>query len=184
MTQHDLLRRTHHHYSELRRKNAFPDMPNLHFVAVKRACERAEVNEALFDRVAKALDDAVGWARFRSELGWTCCPPSGFVDSGPPVMAEWLDEEGVSHRLIPAPNAVGQALIVTTRDRKLGGNDCPGKHEIPALRQHVEVLGHSRVYPFTHVAYDVYWGLPQDDSPSATRRMFDRFAGFLEQKGG
>lgn len=184
MKRLDLLRRTHTGYGKLR--EAFGDLPDLAMVAVARTSESAAMDRELFDRVTDALaaKGAVGWARFRSELGWSGCPPPGFDVSGPPIMAEWLDRNGVSRRLTPPPSVTGRALIVAIDDRRLGGDDCLEEHEIPALRQRVEVLAHSRVESFEHLAYDIYWGLPQDGSPSATRRLFDRFAGFLPQKEG
>ncbi len=184
MKQLDLLRRTYADYCKLH--GAFDDLPRLAPVAVARTSGSAAMDRELFDRVTKVLagKGAVGWARFRSELGWSGCPPPCFELSGPPIMAEWLDGNGVSHRLTPAPNAAGRALIVTIRDRMLSESDCLKEGEIPALRQRVEVLAHSRIDPFTHVAYDVYWGLPQNGSLSATHRLFDRFAGFLPKKGG
>ena len=184
MKRLDLLRRTHADYSKLRK--ALDDLPHLAMVAVARTSESAAMDRELFDRVTVALGDngAVGWARFRSELGWSGCLPPGFEISGPPIMAEWLDGNGVAHRLTPAPNVVGRALIVAVSDRTLGEGDGLEEREIPALRQRVEVLAHKRIAPLEQVAYDVYWGLPPNGSQSATRRLFDRFAGFLPKKEG
>ena len=182
MSELDLLRETFTDYCKLRQTHS--DLPEMSLVAVRRNPERAAADKKLFERVTKILvkDHLVGWARYRSELGWTNHPPSCFERSGPPIMAEWFDkEEGTAYRLTPAPSATGTALIVTVRDRKLGSNDCLKEHETPALRQRLEVLAHPRIKPFTHIVYEVYWGLPENGSPSATRRLFDRFAGFVQE---
>lgn len=180
MSKLDLLRETLADYCSVR--EALSDLPEMSLVAVQRKPQRAASDEALFDRVTKILveDHAVGWARYRSELGWTDHPPPCFEQSGPPIAAEWLDEDGTAYRLTPAPSAVGEALIVAVRDRKLGPGDSLCAGEVPALRECLKVLAHRRIKPFTHIAYAVYWGLPESGSPSATRRLFDRFAGFKQ----
>ena len=161
------------------------DLPELSLVAVRREPKQKAADITLFERVTTALAAGPhGWARFRSELGWTGHPPPCFEQSGPPIMAEWLDCDGTAYRLTPAPNAVGEALIVSVRDRVLRQDEGLAKGEIPALRQHVEVLALPRVNCSTHIAYEVYWGLPRDGSLSATRRLFDRFAGFVIENTG
>ena len=187
MNQLGLLRQTHADYCKLRKtKDGLSDLPDLELVAVARTFESAAMDRRLFDRVAKALagNRTDGWARFRSELGWSGCPPPCFERSGPPIMAEWLDGTGKAHRLTPEPNAVGRALVVTVSERPLNEGDSLKGDEFPVLRQCLEVMAHSRVKPFTHIAYKVYWGLLQNGSPSATRRLFDRFAGFRSRKEG
>lgn len=180
MNDLDLLRETFDDYCAVRR--TLCDLPELSLVVVRRTCEQAAADRrVLFEKVTKVLDEvgSSGWARFRSELGWSGAPPPSFEQSGPPIFAEWLDGKGIAHRLSPAPNAAGTALTVAVHDRALGSLDGLAEGEAPALRQRLEVLAHPRVAPFTHIAYEVYWGLPGNGSPSATRRLFDRFAGFL-----
>ena len=183
MTELELLRETLADYCKVRQ--TLSDLPELSLVAVRRKREQVAADADLFEKVKKALAGPNGgWARFRSELGWTCRPPPCFETSGPPIMAEWLDERGVAYRLTPAPSVAGQALIVSVRTRALGHGDSLRDGEEPALRQSLEVLAHTRVDPFTHIAYEVYWGLPPNGSSSATRRLFDRFAGFIEKQEG
>ena len=179
MNELDLLRETFADYCAVRR--TLCDLPELSLVAVRRTCEQAAADDALFEKVTKVLAEAgsSGWARFRSELGWSGALPPPFERSGPPIVAEWLDDKGIAHRLSPASNAAGTALMVEVHERALGSCDGLAEGEVPALRQHLEVLAHPRVAPFTHIAYEVYWGLPGNGSSSATRRLFDRFAGFL-----
>ena len=186
MTPLQLLRQTLEDYREMRA--SFSDMNELELVAVRREREVAPADEALFDRVAREIaDGAQGWARFRSELGWTGNPPPRFEESGPPVAAEWLcrdgAEAGTAFRLTPAPapGAVGKALIVSARHRALGESGGLEDGEIACLRQRAAVLAHKCLQPSRRIAYDVYWGLPDsDESQSALRRLFDRFAGFEE----
>ena len=187
MTRLEALRETLADYRKMR--EAFPDMDELQLVAVRRERETVAADEALFDRVAREIDadGAHGWGRFRSELGWTGQPPPAFAESGPPVAAEWLrregEEAGVAFRLTPAPDAAGKALIVTASHRDLGESDRLEDSEIPCLLQCAAVLADGRL-PFRRIAYDIYWGLPDnDESGSAMRRLFDRFAGFREQEG-
>ena len=179
MNKLDLLRETFADYCAVRR--TLCDLPELSLVAVRRTCEQAAADHALFEKVTQVLAEtgSSGWARFRSELGWSGAPPPSFEQSGPPIVAEWRDGKGIAHRLSPAPNAVGTALMVAVDDRALGSRDGLAEGEAPALRQRLEVLAHPRAAPFTHIAYEVYWGLPGNGSSSATRRLFDRFAGFL-----
>ena len=181
MSKLDLLRETFADYCKA--KDTLSDLPEMSLVAVRRNPEQVAADDKLFERVTKVLDEegSVGWARYRSELGWTDHPPPCFEQSGPPITAEWLDEDGTAYRLTPAPSAVGEALIVAVRDRKLGPGDSLRAGEIPALRQCLKVLAHRRIKPFTHIAYAIYWGLPENGSPSATRRLFDRFAGFCSK---
>ena len=201
MTRLELLRKTFNDYKSLR--VTLGDLPELSLVAVHRKCEQMAVDEELFDEMTKLLSgeenglawfrsklgwtgdppsgEVHGWARFRSELGWIGHPPPCFKQSGPPIMAEWRDGD-VAYRLTPAPSVAGQALFVSAAERALEPDDCLEEGEIPALRQRLEVLAHSRVKPFTHIAYEVYWGLPPNGSGSATRRLFDRFAGFIEKQ--
>ena len=183
MSKLDLLHETFADYCKVR--ETLSDLPDMSLVAVRRDLERAAADKKLFDRVTKILveDHLIGWARYRSELGWTDHPPSCFEQSGPPIMAEWLDEDGTAYRLTPAPSVTAMALIVAVRDHELGQDDGLAEHETPALRQRLDVLAHPRIKPFTHIGYEVYWGLAENRSPSATRRLFDRFAGF-EQEGG
>ena len=185
MTRLRLLRQTLEDYRQMRASCS--GMDELALVAVRREREIAAADEALFDRAAReiAADGAQGWARFRSALGWTGHPPPGFDESGPPVAAEWLRRDGagagVAFRLTPAPGAVGEALIVSARHRDLGDSDELEEGEIPCLRQRAAILANKRLQPFRRIAYDVYWGLPDsDESHSALRRLFDRFAGFEE----
>lgn len=185
MNELDLLRETFADYCKARR--TLSELPEMSLVAVRREPEpEVAADEKLFERVTDALAEqgSIGWARYRSELGWRGHPPPCFEQSGSPIMAEWLHRNGTACRLTPAPNAVGMALIVEVRDRELRPNDGLEVGEVPALRQCVEVLAHPRIDPFTHIAYEVYWGLPANGSPSATRRLFDRFAGFFTQVGG
>ena len=172
----DLLRKTLNDYESVRK--TLTGLPPMSLVAVHRKHEQVAVDERLFMRMTKVGTDKHGWARFRSELGWTGRWPNCFKQSGPPIMAEWLDDDGAC-RLTPAPS-IGRALIVSIREREIGSEGL-GENEIPALREKLEVLAHRRVEPFTHAAYHVYWGLPPRGSSSATRRLFDRFAGFLEK---
>ena len=183
MTELELLRETLADYCKVRK--TLPDLSDLSLVAVRRTRVQVAADTALFEKVNKALGSPNGgWARFRSELGWICQPPPCFETSGPPIMAEWLDNEDVAYRLTPAPNIAGQALIVSVHTRPLGQSDSLGDDEEPALCQSLEVLAHPRVAPFTHIAYKVYWGLLPNGSSSATRRLFDRFAGFIEKQEG
>ena len=165
-------------------------MVDLQLVAVRRERETAAADEVLFERVVReiAADGAHGWGRFRSALGWTGHPPPAFAESGPPVAAEWLRGEGadagVAFRLTPAPGAACKALIVSARHRGLGESDRLEDGEIPCLLQRATVLADGRLEPFKCIAYEIYWGLPENDgSGSAMRRLFDRFAGFKEQEG-
>ena len=185
MSELDLLRETFADYCKLRQ--TLSDLPEMSIVAVRRKPEQVAADEKLFERVTKVLAEqgSVGWARYRSELGWSGGhPPPCFKESGPPIMAEWLDRDGTAHRLTPASSVTGKALIVAIRDRELGSNDDLGEGEVSALRQCLRVLADRRIEPFSHIAYEVYWGLPENGSPSATRRLFDRFAGFCKQVGG
>ena len=185
MTELEYLRETFDDYEKAR--NSIDGLPELSLVAVHRTCEQVAVDESLFTRVKEVLAEKDGWARFRSELGWTGHLPQCFKQSGPPIMAEWRgDDDGVdvTWRLTPAPSMAGRALIVSVSEREVEPDGNLEKDEIPALRQRLEVLAHPRVAPFTHVAYDVYWGLPPHGSPSATRRLFDRFAGFSKKMEG
>ena len=181
MSELDVLRETFADYCSVR--ETLCDLPEISLVAVRRTCDQAAVDQKLFERVTKALADehSSGWARFRSELGWSGAPPPTFKASGPPIMAEWLDGSGTAHRLSPAPSAVGKALLVAVSHRPLEPRGGLTDGETPALLQRLQVLAHARVAPFTHIAYDVYWGLPENGAPSATRRLFDRFAGFIEE---
>ncbi|MDE0460731.1 MAG: hypothetical protein OXI15_25875 [Chromatiales bacterium] len=207
MTRLELLRETFDDYKSLRGHGCagLDDLPELSFVAVHRKSAQVAADEALFGKVSNVLTGEVdgrawfrrklgwtgdpspgkvhGWARFRSELGWTGHPPPCFEQSGPPIMAEWLDE-GVAYRLMPAPSIAGYALVVSVCARPLEPDDYLRDGEEPALCQRLEVLAHPRVAPFTHIAYEVCWGLPSNGSSSATRRLFDRFAGFIEKQEG
>ena len=185
MSELDLLRETLVDYEKLRGAPGV-DLPKLVLVAVQRERCIAPMNEELFDEVKQALEKngtcGGGWARFRSELGRAGCPPPCYGKSGPPIAAEWLDCEGVAYRLTLAPDEVGKALIVSVKERRLGPSDSLEENgEIPALRERVEVMAAERATPFTHLAYRIYWGLPANGSQSATRRLFDCFAGFLER---
>ena len=185
MSELDLLRETFADYCKVRQ--TLSDLPEMSLVAVRREPEQVAADEKLFERVTKVLAEqgSVGWARYRSDLGWSGGhPPPRFEESGPPIMAEWRDRDGTAHRLTPAPSAAGAALVVAVRDRELGPNDGLGEGEVPALRQCMKVLADRRIEPFTHIAYEVYWGLSENGSRSATRRLFDRFAGFCKQVGG
>ena len=180
MTRLELLRQALSDYRKMR--EACADLAELQLVAARRERETVTADEALFERVTQAIDapGAQGWARFRSELGWTNHPPSGFAKSGPPIAAEWLSREGanagIAYRLTPAPSVAGATLIVSARHRALGESDRLEDGEIACLRQRATVLAHRRLEPFRRIAYDIYWGLPETDE-SAMRRLFDRFAG-------
>ena len=183
MTRLGLLRQTLADYLKMR--EACADLAELQLVAARRERETAAADKALFERVTQAIKapGTRGWARFRSELGWTNHPPSGFAKSGPPIAAEWLSREGgnpeIAYRLTPAPSVAGATLIVSAHHRTLGESDRLEDGEIACLRQRVTVLAHRRLEPFGRIAYDVYWGLPETDE-SAMRRLFDRFAGLEE----
>lgn len=177
----DLLRETLEDYESVRK--TLTGLPPMSLVAVHREHEQVAMDERLFKRMTKIGTDKHGWARFRSELGWTGCWPNCFKQSGPPIMAEWVVDDDGACRLTPAPSTAGNALIVSIREREIGP-DGLGENEIPALREKLKVLAHPRVESFTHAAYHVYWGLPPRGSSSATRRLFDRFAGFLEKMEG
>lgn len=205
MTKPELLREAFNDYELLRGKRArLDDLPELSFVAMYRKSAQVAADRELFEKVTNVLAGEMhgrawfrrklgwtgnpsleaevnGWARFRSELGWTGHPPPCFEQSGPPIMAEWLDG-GISYRLTPAPSVAGQALVVSACARSLDPDDCLRDGEAPGLCQRLEVLADSRVAPFTHIAYEVCWGLPSNDSSSAMRRLFDRFAGFITKK--
>lgn len=210
MTRLELLREAFNDYELLRGKRAgLDDLPELSLVAMYRKSAQVVTDRELFEKVTNVLAGEVhgrawfrqklrwtgnpsleeggnGWARFRSELGWTDHPPPCFEQSGPPIMAEWLDG-GISYRLTPAPSVAGQALVVSACARSLDPldpNDCLREGEEPGLRQRLEILADPRVTPFTHIAYEVCWGLPSNDSSSAMRRLFDRFAGFIINQEG
>lgn len=183
MTQLELLRQTLADYRKMRQSCS--GLTILELVAARRESKTVTADEALFERVTQAIDapGAGGWARFRSELGWTNHPPSCFAKSGPPIAAEWLSREGanaeIAYRLTPAPRVAGATLIVSARHRALGEADRLEDGEIACLRQRATVLAHRRLKPFGRIVHDVYWGLPETDK-SAMRRLFDRFAGFEE----
>ena len=185
MTQLGVLRQTLADYRKMRQ--ACSDLAELQLVAARRERETVAADEALFERVTQEIDadGARGWARFRSELGWTNHPPPCFAKSGPPMAAEWMRRQdtdaGIAYRLTPAPNEASAMLIVSARHRTLSESDRLEDGEIACLRQPVTVLAHQRLKPFGRIAYDIYWGLPEtDESRSAMRRLFDRFAGFEE----
>lgn len=184
-----LLRSTLADYENMRARKAFSGMAELSLVAARRGREEAPADEALYGRVAAEIgaDGAQGWARFRSALGWPGCPPPAFEEAGPPVAAEWLrgadaDEE-TAWRLGPAPGKAGAALIVSVRHRALGPSDALAEGETACLRQRATVLAHPRLGS-ARIAYDIYWGLPENGDASAMRRLFDRFAGFAEHGEG
>lgn len=183
MTRLELLRQTLADYLKMR--EACADLAELQLVAARRERETVTADEALFKRVTKAIKEpgAQGWARFRSELGWTNHPnhpPLGFAESGPPIAAEWLSREdanaATAYRLTPAPSVANKTLIVSARHRALGKSDRLEDGEVACLRQCATVLAHQRLKPFGRIAYDIYWGLPETDE-GAMRRLFDRFAG-------
>ena len=170
----DLLRETLADYGRVR--DALTGLPDLALVSVRRDRGPAPVDRALFERVVAALESpgTLGWARFRSELGMTGWPRPDFAEAGSPSAAEWIDRDRVSHRLTPAPGASGQGLIVSITE----GDPAADNGALVCLRQTIAVLAHHRAAPYTHAAYDVYWGLPEDGGTSGMRRLFDRFAGF------
>ena len=130
MTELELLRETLADYCKVRK--TLSDLPELSLVAVRRKREQVAADADLFEKVKKALAGPNGgWARFLSELGWTCRLPPCFETSGPPIMAEWLDDKGVAYRLTPAPSVAGHprggAVERVDRPISLPGLHPPGR---------------------------------------------------------
>lgn len=186
MNRLELLRRTLADYEKMRAREEFSGMAELSLVAVRRERGEAPADEALYRRVTAEIGagGAQGWARYRSALGWPDAPPPAFEDAGPPVAAEWLRRadagETTAWRLGPAPGKAGAALIVSVRHRALGPSGALADGETACLRQRAAVLAHPRLGSARRIAYDIYWGLPENGDSSAMRRLFDRFAGFAE----
>ena len=184
MSELDLLRQTLCDYEKLCSTRA-GGLPKLALVAVYREHCTAPMDEDLFNKIKRALEEndphAGGWVRFRSDLGRTSCPLPCYGKSGPPIAAEWLDCKNVAYRLTPDPNRVGQALIVSIEERGLDSEGLPRDNEIPALRECMAIMAAEHAAPFTHLAYRIYWGFPVNGSLSATRRLFYCFAGFRKR---
>lgn len=191
MNRLELIRSTLADYEKMRAREEFSGMAELSLVAARRGREEAPADDELYRRVTEEIgaDSAQGWARYRSALGWTGRrrPPPAFAEAGPPVAAEWLRRadagEGTSWRVGPAPGKAGAALIVSVRHRALGPSGALADGETACLRQRATVLAHPRL-DAARIAYDIYWGLPENGDASAMRRLFDRFAGFAEQEEG
>lgn len=189
MNRLELLRRTLADYERMRARGEFSGMAELFLAAVRRGREEAPADEALYRCVTAEIGagGAQGWARYRSALGRSDAPPPAFEDAGPPVAAEWLRRAGAgadagettAWRLGPAPGKAGAALIVSVRHRALGPSGALADGETACLRQRALVLAHPRLGS-ARIAYDIYWGLPENGDSSAMRRLFDSFAGFAE----
>ncbi len=108
-----------------------------------------------------------GWVQFASDVLLTgeCKHDAG---SSSVLMAEWVEEDGVMHRIYPDPAGSGELVELCVR---------PGGEDRSYLRQRLTVTG-SRHVKGRSLQYHVYW---QEGEDGALDRAFDMFAGFARE---